>query len=58
MSRICSVCGKTRKPGMSLSHSHRRTKRFFEANLQSVRTAGGKVLACTGCIKKGKLVKA
>lgn len=57
MARECSVCGKSKKTGMSVSHSHRRTRRVFAANLQTVKTAVGRVLACTGCIKAGKVEK-
>ncbi len=55
MGKKCAVCGKTQRPGISLSHSHHRTKKFFKANLQPVRTVRGKVLVCTGCLKSGKV---
>ena len=58
MGKSCAICGKKKKPGMLLSHSHHRTKRFFEANLQLVRTKAGRLLVCTGCLKAGKVVKA
>ncbi|MFA5393771.1 MAG: 50S ribosomal protein L28 [Candidatus Ratteibacteria bacterium] len=57
MGKKCAVCGKCRKPGMLLSHSHHRTKRFFGANLQKVRTTIGRILVCTGCLKSGKVIK-
>ncbi|MBU2495689.1 MAG: 50S ribosomal protein L28 [Candidatus Omnitrophota bacterium] len=57
MGKKCAVCGKSRKPGMLLSHSHHRTKRFFGANLQKVRTTIGRILVCTGCLKSGKIIK-
>lgn len=57
MARECCVCGKTRKPGMTVSHSHRRSKRFFAANLQRVSTTRGRQLVCTGCLKAGKVEK-
>jgi large subunit ribosomal protein L28 len=47
---------------MSVSHSHRRTKRRWNPNIQRIRTSvnGGtkRVNVCTGCIKSGKVVKA
>lgn len=58
MGKQCFFCGKKRQTGISLSHSHHRTRRFFEVNLQSVRTASGRRLVCTGCLKSGKVVKA
>jgi large subunit ribosomal protein L28 len=47
---------------MSVSHSHRRTNRRWNPNVQSVRVpAGGgntrKITACTSCIKAGKTLQ-
>ena len=54
----CSVANG----GMSVSHSHRRTKRRWNPNIQRVRAqvngAAKRVNVCTGCIKSGKIVKA
>ena len=38
MAARCAVCGKGPQTGFTVSHSHRRTKRSFRPNLQSVRT--------------------
>ncbi|PIP15758.1 MAG: 50S ribosomal protein L28 [bacterium (Candidatus Ratteibacteria) CG23_combo_of_CG06-09_8_20_14_all_48_7] len=57
MGKKCTVCGKSRKPGMLLSHSHHRTKKFFGANLQKVRTKDGSMLVCSRCLKSGKVIK-
>jgi large subunit ribosomal protein L28 len=47
---------------MSVSHSHRRTKRRWNPNIQRVRALVGgapkRLNVCTGCIKSGKIVKA
>lgn len=57
----CDVCGKGPGFGNSISHSHRRTKRRWNPNIQSVRTVTNgtpqRVNACTSCIKAGKVVK-
>ncbi|RMF14041.1 MAG: 50S ribosomal protein L28 [Alphaproteobacteria bacterium] len=37
MSRVCELSGKRVATGMNVSHSHRRTKRRFKPNLQTVR---------------------
>lgn len=37
MSRVCELSGKRVATGMNVSHSHRRTKRCFKPNLQTVR---------------------
>ena len=62
MAANCDVCGKGPGFGHAISHSHRRTKRRFNPNIQSVRTLVGKtpkrVNACTSCIKAGKIVRA
>jgi large subunit ribosomal protein L28 len=62
MASKCDVCGKGPSWGMSLSHSHRRTKRRWNPNIQRVRVLEGvtpvRKYVCTGCIKSGKIVKA
>jgi large subunit ribosomal protein L28 len=47
---------------MSVSHSHRRTRRRFNPNIQSVRAlvAPGtrkKLNVCTSCLKAGKVTR-
>ena len=48
--------------GNNVSHAHNLTKRRFNPNLQKVRAVSGgqvkKMLACTNCIKSGRVVKA
>jgi large subunit ribosomal protein L28 len=62
MASKCEVCGKGPSWGMSVSHSHRRTKRRWNPNIQRIRAsvngASKRVNVCTGCIKSGKIVKA
>ena len=62
MSSICEVCGKKPQFGMNVSHSHRRTKRRWNPNVQSVRVMSNRATkrmnVCTRCIKAGKVTKA
>ncbi len=66
MASKCEMCGKGPSWGMSVSHSHRRTKRRtkrrWNPNIQRVRAlvngSTKRVNVCTGCIKSGKVVKA
>jgi large subunit ribosomal protein L28 len=62
MASVCTVCGKKPSFGMSLSHSHRRTKRRWNPNIQRVRAVVGgstkRIDVCTGCLKAGKVQKA
>ena len=62
MASVCEICGKKPSFGMNVSHSHRRTKRRWNPNIQRVRAlvngAPKRVHVCTGCIKSGKIVKA
>jgi large subunit ribosomal protein L28 len=58
----CEVCGKGPGFGMAVSHSHRRTRRRWNPNIQRVRALVGKtpkrLYVCTSCIKAGKVVRA
>lgn len=62
MAAICMVCGKKPSFGMAVSHSHRRTKRRWNPNIQRVRALVGghpkRIDVCTSCIKAGKIEKA
>ena len=62
MAAVCEVCGKHPSFGMSVSHSHRRTKRRWNPNIQRVRAVVDgttkRVNVCTSCIKAGKVAKA
>jgi large subunit ribosomal protein L28 len=46
---------------MSISHSHRRTKRRWNPNIQRVRVMVGRtpkrLHVCTSCIRAGKVTK-
>jgi large subunit ribosomal protein L28 len=52
---MCDNCGKIRMTGNNVSHSKRRTKRTFQANIQRVKVLDGERLVrkhlCTKCIK-------
>ena len=37
MAAVCEICGKHPGFGMNVSHSHRRTKRRWDPNIQRVR---------------------
>ena len=56
MSRVCSVCGKGQTSGNNVSHSKRRTRRTFKANVQKVSyiSEGKQVTGyvCARCLKK------
>ena len=62
MSAVCELCGKRPRVGMSVSHSHRRTKRRWNPNVQKIRAlvagAPKRVRVCTSCMKAGKIQKA
>jgi large subunit ribosomal protein L28 len=59
---VCDVCGKGPGFGMSVSHSHRRTNRRWNPNIQSVRALVGpgtrrRIKVCTSCLKAGKAAR-
>ena len=59
MSRVCNICGKGQTSGNNVSHSNRKTRRTFAANVQKVsyvkdgKTETGYV--CTRCLKSAKV---
>ncbi len=63
MSKMCSICGKKPMVGSNVSHAHNVNKRRFNPNLQRVRADLGRgktrrIVACTECIKTGRVAKA
>ncbi len=63
MAAVCDVCGKGPGFGMSVSHSHRRTRRRWNPNIQTVRAVINgktpkKLNVCTSCLKADKVVRA
>jgi large subunit ribosomal protein L28 len=61
MAAVCEVCGKRPSFGMSVSHSHKRSRRRWNPNIQRVRAvvngAPRRLSVCTSCIKAGKVTK-
>ena len=61
MARTCDICGKGPLFGNRISHAHNITKRRWEPNLRRVRAvingATKTLLACTACIRAGKVTK-
>lgn len=62
MAATCDVCGKRPSFGKTVSHSHVRTSRRWNPNIQRVRTVvngtAKRINACTSCIKAGKVTRA
>ncbi len=58
----CDLCGKRPLIGNNVSHANNKTKKRTLPNLQKVRASVDgrtqRVLACTRCIKAGKVSKA
>ncbi len=59
MSRVCSVCGKGSMSGNKVSHSNRKTRRTWGANIHktSITDAKGVVTngyICTRCLRTQK----
>ncbi len=62
MARACEICGKGPTTGNNVSHANNRTRRRWKPNVQRVHAKVGstvrRILACTRCIRSGKVVKA
>lgn len=58
---VCDVCGKGPEFGKSVSHSHRRTNRRWNPNIQRVRALVNntpkRLNVCTSCLKAGKVTR-
>jgi large subunit ribosomal protein L28 len=58
---VCEVCGKHPSWGYTVSHSHVRTKRRWNPNIQRIRAvvagAPKRMRVCTSCLKAGKVQK-
>jgi large subunit ribosomal protein L28 len=56
---VCDVCGKGPGFGNNVSHSHVRTRRRWNPNIQTVRAIVSgtpkRLNVCTSCIKAGKV---
>ena len=61
MAAVCELCGKKPSFGMSVSHSHRRTRRRWDPNIQRVRAlidgSPRRVNVCTSCLRAGRVTK-
>ena len=62
MSSVCEVCGKGELSGNNVSHSHLKTKRSWNPNIQRVRAnvegEVKRVNVCTRCLRSGKVERA
>lgn len=62
MASVCDVCGKTPGFGNNISHSHRRSPRRWNPNVQRVRVlvngTAKRMNVCTKCLKANKVTKA
>jgi large subunit ribosomal protein L28 len=58
---VCDVCAKKPIFGNNVSHSHRRTRRRWNPNIQTVRAVVDgtpkRLNVCTSCIKAGKVTR-
>ncbi|WP_334169569.1 50S ribosomal protein L28 [Timonella senegalensis] len=61
MAANCDVCAKAPSFGHSISHSHVRTKRRWNPNIQRVcaivNGAPKRLNVCTSCLKAGKVTR-
>ncbi len=62
MAKKCDICGKEKKSGFMLSHSHIRTKRNWKPNIQKVKAVINgvpqRIRVCSRCLKANKVKRA
>ncbi len=58
----CEICGKGQMSGNNVSHSHVKTKRKWNPNIQSVKAtvsgASKKLNVCSRCLRSSKIERA
>ena len=61
MASVCDICAKKPIFGNNVSHSHRRTRRTWKPNIQTVRAnvngTPKRLNVCTSCLKAGKVTR-
>lgn len=59
MASVCDICGKKPGFGNNISHSHRRSRRRWNPNIQRLRVvvdgAPKRLNVCTKCLKANKV---
>ncbi|MDQ3751823.1 MAG: 50S ribosomal protein L28 [Actinomycetota bacterium] len=59
MAAVCDICGKSPQFGNNISHSHRRTRRRWNPNVQKLRVRVNgtpkRLTVCTQCLKANKV---
>lgn len=63
MARVCSICNKGKMSGNTVSHSNRKAKTAWSANVQKVKVVnknGTQIsqYVCTRCLRSGKVDRA
>lgn len=62
MSAVCDICGASPRFGNNISHSHRRTRRRWNPNVQKMRVlvdgVPKRLNVCTKCLKANRVTKA
>ena len=62
MARKCDICEKGSAAGFTYSHSHIKSKRTFQPNIQKVKAivdgTPKRVSVCTRCLRSGKVQRA
>ena len=62
MARVCDICEKGKMSGKTISHSNRKTNRFWQPNIKKVKAivngSPKTVKVCTQCIKSGRIERA
>jgi large subunit ribosomal protein L28 len=61
MASVCDICGKKPGFGNNISHSHRRTRRRWNPNIQKMRAmvngSPKRVAVCMKCLKANKVTR-
>jgi large subunit ribosomal protein L28 len=61
MASVCDICGKTPGFGNKISHSHRRSRRRYNPNIQRLRImvdgVPRRANVCAKCLKANKVTR-
>lgn len=62
MAKVCTVCGKGKMSGNTVSHANNHNRRTWSPNLRKVKAVVNgspkRIMVCSRCLRSGKVERA